>query len=83
VLAVVVALVMVPPGTTSDLAPAAIIQEAITVVSDTVGGVDAALDDAELAEMIETYLIETASADELLLEFGELSDDGYFALREE
>ena len=33
--------------------------------------------------MIETYLIETASADELLLEFGELSDDEYFALLEE
>lgn len=81
--AVVVALVLVPPGTTPDLAPAAIVHDSIAVVSDTVGGVDAQLDDAELAEMIETYLIETASADELLLEFGELSDDGYFALLEE
>ena len=84
VLAAVAALVLVPQGMTPELAPATtIVQDAIPVVSDRQVGVDEQLDDAEFADMIETYLIETASADELLLEFGELSDDEYFALLEE
>lgn len=41
------------------------------------------LDDTELATMIEAYLIETASADELLLELDELSDDEYYVLLSE
>ena len=41
------------------------------------------VEDTELAEMIETYLMETASADQLLLELDELSDDEYYALLEE
>ena len=84
VLAAVAALALVPQGMTPELAPATtIVQDAIPVVSDRQVGVDEQLDDAEFADMIETYLIETASADELLLEFGELSDDEYFALLEE
>jgi hypothetical protein len=49
----------------------------------TEGVVTEQVEDTELAEMIETYLMETASADQLLLELDELSDDEYYALLEE
>jgi hypothetical protein len=41
------------------------------------------LDETEVAGMIETYLMETASADELMWELEELSDDQYYALLDE
>ena len=75
----VLLLVLLPP----DLAPELVlderlVQDAVVVGSQTV--VDGGLVDEELAILIEMYLIETSSADELLLELDKLSDGEYFTL---
>ncbi len=64
-----------PPALAQTPAPAPLV--------DTELAAEEELGDEQLMEMIETYLVETASADELLLELDELSDDEYYALLEE
>jgi len=83
-------LVLLPPdlaqGPVLDEGP---VQDAVVVDSQTANAQDLIDDDQnddqndEIAAMIEMYLIETSSADELLLALDELSDDEYYALLDE
>lgn len=79
-LAAALAFFFVPTGVTQSLRPV-VTTPVSAVVSDAVHA--DADDEQELATMLDTYLFETASTDELLLELDGLSDDEYYALLEE
>ena len=85
---VVLLLVLLPPDLAEVPVLDAVVVDSRTAIAQDLdrGLVDDNLDDDlndELAAMIEMYLIETSSADELLLALDELSDDEYYALLDE